>query len=102
MSVGAGWCVRVCVLTVQVFPVATPATPAPFLPRPHQGSLPSLHTGSCSPAACQSQRRRVGPFHRGRTDTRVTPHTNLFPIFTLRPWGAACAPDHGEGPESPC
>ena len=102
VSVGAGWCVRVCVLTVQVFPVATPATPAPFLPRPDQGSLSSLHTGSCSPAACQSQRRGVGPLHRGRTDTYqgYSPHQpfpNLY-ITTVgsclcpRPWGGSRVP----------
>ena len=83
VSVGGWGCVRVCVLTVQVFPVATPATPAPSSPAP--SGLPVFPAqGSCSRLLVRAREGGWGPStEAGLTLTRVTPHTSLFPIFTL-------------------
>lgn len=99
---GGGWCVRVCVLTVQVFPVATPATPAPSSPAP--SGLPVFPAqGSCSPAAGQSQRRGLGPLHRGRTDTYqgYSPHQSFSNLYLTTMGSCPCPRPSGEGPESP-
>ena len=99
---GGGWCVRVCVLTVQVFPVATPATPAPFLPRPIRAPrLPC--TGILLPAAGQSQRRGLGPLHRGRPDTYqgYSPHQSFSNLYLTTMGSCPCPRPSGKGPESP-
>lgn len=53
-------CASVCTHCPKVFPVATSATPAPFKPSSHRGSLPSVHTGILPPCCLSAPEKGVG------------------------------------------
>lgn len=85
-GLGWGWgvcvCVRACVCGYcpKVFPVAASATPPPFIPSHHQGSLPSVHTGIRPPCCLSEPEKGLEPLPRGRTET-LTRATPLPPNF---------------------
>lgn len=78
VSLGRRACVPLCQSLSEDVSVATSAPPAPLipglphtthLPAPPRGFLPLVHPGILPPAACQSQRRKLGPLHRGRAES---------------------------------
>lgn len=82
---GGDVCASVCLHCPSVS-VATPATPAPFPPRPIRAPLSSEHTGVLLLLSHQSQRRGVGPLHRGRTDT----YQGYLPTFSTLHYHGSC------------